>query len=175
MFWLATQSYPVRIASATFLFVLFASSLTAARSCQSQGSSISNHDIIMEGEEEEAEQHYQNAVSAINKGDWATAKSELQQAGKLAPQNALVHYDLALAYSHTGSPRSAQAELDKALHLGLPADQKQAADKLRQKLVASAGTGSKSKPASVQTSPQEQSVHAFNALIHHQISPIPTV
>ena len=91
----------------------------------------------------EAKQHYQNAVVAIGKSDWLTAKNELLQAEKLAPNNALVHYDLALAYSHTGQVKSAQAELDKSLQLGLPTEQKQAAEHLKQQLsnrVASAKT-----------------------------------
>ena len=92
------------------------------------------------GSTAQAKQHYQNAVAAIDKNDWQTAKSELLQAEKLAPSNALVHYDLALAYSHTGSPESAQAELNKALQLGLPAEQRQAAEKLKEQLSAEAGT-----------------------------------
>ena len=82
----------------------------------------------------QAKQHYQNAVAAIGKSDWQTAKNELLQAEKLAPQNALVHYDLALAYSHTGQIKSAQVELTSALQLGLPAEQKQAAAELKRKL-----------------------------------------
>jgi tetratricopeptide (TPR) repeat protein len=82
----------------------------------------------------EAKLHYQNAVAAISKKDWQTAKAELLQAEKLAPQNALMHYDLALAYSHTGAPKSAQAELNKALQLGLPAEQQRAAEQLKQTL-----------------------------------------
>jgi FKBP-type peptidyl-prolyl cis-trans isomerase len=86
----------------------------------------------------QAKQHYQNAVTAIGKSDWQIAKSELLQAEKLAPQNALVHYDLALAYSHTGQVKSAQVELNKALQLGLPAEQKQAAQQLKQRLASQA-------------------------------------
>jgi tetratricopeptide (TPR) repeat protein len=78
----------------------------------------------------QAGHHYKNAVAAISKNDWQTAKSELLAAEKLAPQNALVHYDLALAYSHTGQVKSAQTELNKALRLGLPAEQKQSAEQL---------------------------------------------
>lgn len=84
----------------------------------------------------QANQHYQNAVGAIAKSDWQTAKNELLAAEKLAPQNALVHYDLALAYSHTGQVKAAQVELNKALQLGLPADQKEAAESLRQRLLS---------------------------------------
>jgi hypothetical protein len=82
----------------------------------------------------EAKQHYHNAVVAIGKSDWQKAKAELVQAEKLAPQNALVHYDLALAYSHTGSSKAAQSEIDKALRLGLPPEQKQAAEQLKSSL-----------------------------------------
>jgi len=89
-----------------------------------------------------AKVHYQNAVAAQSKGDWQTAKSELLQAEKLAPQNALVHYDLALAYSHTGQVNSAQTEATKALQLGLPAEQKKAAEDLRQQLGSQANTSS---------------------------------
>jgi hypothetical protein len=90
----------------------------------------------------EAKQHYQNAVAAIGKGDWQSAKSELLRAEKLAPQNALVHYDLALAYSHTGQAKSAQTEVNKALQLGLPAEQTKAAEGLRQRLASQEATPS---------------------------------
>lgn len=82
----------------------------------------------------QANQHYQNAVDAIADGDWQTAKNELLQAKRLAPQNALVHYDLALAYKHMGEIKTAQAELDKAIQIGLPADHKKAADGLKVQL-----------------------------------------
>jgi tetratricopeptide (TPR) repeat protein len=82
----------------------------------------------------QAKAHYQSAVTAIAKSDWQIAKSELLQAEKLAPQNALVHYDLALAYLHTGQIKSAQSELDRAVQLGLPAEQRQAADRLKREL-----------------------------------------
>jgi len=81
-----------------------------------------------------AKQHYQNAVAAIAKSDWQTAKAELIQAERLAPKNALVHYDLALACSHTGSTKAAQSEINKALQLGLPAEQTQAAERMKSNL-----------------------------------------
>jgi len=79
-------------------------------------------------------QHAQNAAAAINRDDWQAAKNELVQAVKLAPSNAVLHYELALAYFHTGLPRSARVELDKALQLGLPADQSRAAQELKEQL-----------------------------------------
>ncbi|MGA9041330.1 MAG: tetratricopeptide repeat protein [Terriglobales bacterium] len=114
----------------------------------------------------EAKQHYQNAVAAIAKSDWQTAKNELLKAVKLAPQNALVHYDLALAYSHTGQINSARAELTKALQFGLPAEQKQAAAELKQKLAnASNAPGTISNTKHVPSSTQESAVHALNQVI----------
>jgi TPR repeat protein len=85
----------------------------------------------------EAKQHYQNAVTAIGTGDWQKAKNELLKTEQLAPRNALVHYDLALAFSHLGEVKSAQDELNRAVTLGLPAGQQQAAADLRQQLEAS--------------------------------------
>jgi hypothetical protein len=95
----------------------------------------------------QAKQNFQNATAAIAKSDWQTAKSELLQAEKLAPQNALVHYDLALAYSHTGQVKSKQSELNRALKLGLPVEQKMDAEKLSQHLAASAKSQAIHKPA----------------------------
>jgi tetratricopeptide (TPR) repeat protein len=82
----------------------------------------------------QAKQHYQNAVTAIAKSDWPSAQKELLQAEKLAPRNALVHYDLGLAYSNTGQNDSALSELNRALELGLPPEQKLAAVGLKQRL-----------------------------------------
>lgn len=78
--------------------------------------------------------HYNNAVAAIDKGDWVSAQKELLVAARLAPQNSLVHYDLALAYDHNGNSAVATEEASKALTLGLPIEQKLNAEKLIQKL-----------------------------------------
>jgi hypothetical protein len=84
----------------------------------------------------EAKHHYQSAVAAIAKSDWNTASMELQKAAKLAPRNALVHYDLALAYAHTEQVPQAKEEVQTAIDLGLPADQVQAAQDLKKRLNA---------------------------------------
>ena len=105
----------------------FASTLLALSSCLASDAQSSDPAAM-------AKRHYQNAVAAIGKDDWPAAERELLQAEKLAPQNALVRYDLALAYSHTGKDKFAQAELHRALQLGLPAEQKQAAEELQHQL-----------------------------------------
>ena len=89
-----------------------------------------------------AQLHYNNAVSAIAKNDWATAKSELIRARKLAPRNALVSFDLALAYEHTGQTEAARTELNHALELGLPPEQKKAAERMEEQLAKSSPTQS---------------------------------
>ena len=114
--------------SVGIMILCFSTFLVAAASAQSTDSTS------------QAKRHYQNAVMAIDKGDWQTAKTELLQAAKLTPNNALVHYDLALAYSHTGQSTLAKSELGKALQLGMPAEQKKAAEELRQELDAAAKT-----------------------------------
>lgn len=82
----------------------------------------------------EARTHYQNAVVAIGTNDWQTAKNELMQAEQLAPKNALVHYDLALAYSHLGQAKTALTELNRALQIGLPEEERLAAVRLKDQL-----------------------------------------
>jgi Flp pilus assembly protein TadD len=73
----------------------------------------------------EAKEHYENAVAAISKSNWQDAKNELLRAGNLKPQNALVQFDLALAYSHTSQVIPAQTELNTALRIVLPAKSEQ--------------------------------------------------
>jgi hypothetical protein len=142
-----------RVALAAFVFILSSAAPAAidALAATPQADSTA-----------EAKQHYQNAVAAIAKSDWVAAKAELLQAEKLAPQNALVHYDLALAYSHTGSPKSALTELNKALQLGLPAAQKQDAEQLRLKLASQgAASNSHKQPKTNADSKTESSLNYF--------------
>jgi mycoredoxin-dependent peroxiredoxin len=113
----------------------------------------------------EAKQHYQNAITAIGTGDWQTAKNELLDAEQLAPRNALVHYDLALAYSHLGEIKSAQDELNEAAQLGLPAEQQQAAADLKQHLATQAASSPTRVPA------QEESAMATTTLKVGEIAP----
>jgi hypothetical protein len=123
----------------------------------------------------EAKQHYQNAVTAIAKNNWQTAKSELQKAATLAPQNALVHYDLALAYKNLGEVASAQSEIKNALQLGLPDAQRQEGQKLAEQLQSTSTGGPSSSsgphpseaagPAPAQASP----VRTLNSLIKNEL------
>jgi Flp pilus assembly protein TadD len=53
----------------------------------------------------------------LNAGDWDGAIMQFQTAIKLAPANALPHYQLALALRHKGQTAEARAEFDKAVTL----------------------------------------------------------
>jgi tetratricopeptide (TPR) repeat protein len=118
----------------------------------------------------QAKLHYQNAVVAIGKGDWQSAQNEMLLAEKLAPQNALVHYDLALAYSHMGQIQSAETELTKAIQLGLPAQQRHAAAELKQRLALSPHThASVAKASPLRRTSQDSPIHALNALIKDEL------
>lgn len=88
---------------------------------------------------DDAKNHYKKAESAIHRGDWQTASQELRQSATLAPNNALIHFDLALAYAHIGNAKSARSELQIATQLGLPTEQRQSADALRKQLETGSG------------------------------------
>jgi hypothetical protein len=89
----------------------------------------------------EAKQHYANAEANIAKGDWTSARSELIKLKALTPNNALVLYDLGLAYSHTGDKSLALTELQSALKIGLPTSQSENAEKLIAQLQMKSETG----------------------------------
>jgi hypothetical protein len=72
----------------------------------------------------------------MQKSDWKTAKSELQKSDALTPGKSIVHLDLAIVESNLGDAAAAKAELAEAWRLGLPTDQKKAAQDLDNKLLA---------------------------------------
>jgi hypothetical protein len=81
-------------------------------------------------------EHYENAVAAISKSNWQEAKNELLRAGNLKPQNALVQFDLALAYSRTSQVIPAQTELNTTLQTVLRAESDQTARELKEQLAS---------------------------------------
>lgn len=81
-------------------------------------------------DEKQAQFHYKVAVTALQHNDLEIAERELQKAVELAPNNALVHYNLAVVKSKTGRPIEAISELKRAIQLGLPSEQAKAADDL---------------------------------------------
>ena len=81
-------------------------------------------------EEKEAQFHYKVAVTALKNDDLEVAASELEKAAKLAPNNALVQYNLAVVKSKNNKPAEALVNLKKAMELGLPSTEAAQADDL---------------------------------------------
>lgn len=81
-------------------------------------------------EEKEAQFHYKVAVTALKNNDLEIADSELEKAAKLAPNNALVQYNLAVVKSKSQKPAGALVNLKKAIELGLPSPEAAQADDL---------------------------------------------
>ncbi len=79
----------------------------------------------------EAEFHYKVAIAALKDNNLEVALNELEQAAALAPQNALVRYNLAVVKHKKGDPFAAMGDLNLAVSLELPASQKTAVDELR--------------------------------------------
>ena len=70
---------------------------------------------------QDAEPHYQTAVLALKDGNLAIAADEMNAAAKISPENALVLYGLAVVEARNKDPELALPNMEKALHLGLPA------------------------------------------------------
>jgi hypothetical protein len=81
-------------------------------------------------DEKEAQFHYKVALTALKNNDLEIATKELEQAAKLAPNNALVQYNLAIVTSKRGKPAEAVADLKRAIDLGLPSTEAAQADDL---------------------------------------------
>lgn len=73
---------------------------------------------------------YRAGLQAIQFGDWEGGKDYFKKLARLEPQNPLIHYDLGIVLSHLGMKDESEQELKKALGLGLPQAQEEAARKL---------------------------------------------
>jgi hypothetical protein len=68
----------------------------------------------------DAEPHYKTAVVALKDDNMAIAAEEMSEAAKLAPENPLVLYGLAVVQSRNDQPELALPNIEKATSLGLP-------------------------------------------------------
>jgi hypothetical protein len=83
----------------------------------------------------EAARHYKVALVALEKNDLDMALKELRICAQLAPENALVHYNLAVVQSKKeGQSSEALTSLQRAMNLGLPPEKKDDAEALLAKL-----------------------------------------
>jgi hypothetical protein len=78
----------------------------------------------------DARKHYLIALEALKNNDLPIALTELNQAAALAPDNALIWYNIAIVESRKGEPKAALDHLHKAEGLGLPASRKNEVEEL---------------------------------------------
>lgn len=117
---------------------IVASSVLLAASPQQKTTTQTRKTPQLTPEEKEAQKHYRVAQEALKSNDLATAADELKTASTLAPNNALILYNLAVVESKRNDPDSALEHLHKAMSLGLPVAQQDDAEQLDAKLSYSA-------------------------------------
>lgn len=94
---------------------------------------ICHFGLVMAAEksaEDQARFHFKIALAALKQNDYLTAAKELEEAVKLAPQNALIHYNLAVVYGKQLRIEDAKNALNKAIELGLSGKDKDDAETL---------------------------------------------
>lgn len=88
-------------------------------------------DLRADNDAETAKFKYKVALKAIENGDWPVAEQNLREAARLAPDNALIWYNLAIVESKSNDKiREALDSLHKAISLGLSGKVKDQADDL---------------------------------------------
>jgi hypothetical protein len=79
---------------------------------------------------DEAKAHFNVGMAALNDSNYIVALGEFEAAARLAPNNALVYYNLAIVQDRLRDTGDALANIQRAVALGLPPDVKAKADKL---------------------------------------------
>jgi len=87
-----------------------------------------------QADDAEAKKHYRVGLVALENNDLSVAADEFRQASRLAPNNALIDYYLAVVFSKQGKPSDGLEILRKAITLGLPEKEAAAAEDLEAKL-----------------------------------------
>ncbi len=76
--------------------------------------------LVASSGDQQAEPHYRTAVLALKREDLGVAAEEMTEAAKVAPENALVLYGLAVIQARNQQPELALPNMEKAMTLGLP-------------------------------------------------------
>ena len=84
---------------------------------------------------EEAKRKYRVGLAALEDGDLNAAAENFERASRLAPQNALIRYNLAIVQSKRGENLPAKSNLEAAIALGLEEKTKDEAETLLAKIV----------------------------------------
>jgi len=82
----------------------------------------------------EAKKHYRVGIVALENNDLSIAADQFRQALKLAPNNALIYFQLAIICSKQDDPIDGLSNLKKARERGLPEKEASAAEELEAKL-----------------------------------------
>jgi tetratricopeptide (TPR) repeat protein len=85
-------------------------------------------------DEEQAKKHYRVALEALKNNDLESAAEELYKAAELVPKNTLILYNLAVVQAKQGKVQKGLSNVERALELGLPEKEKEAAEELEAKL-----------------------------------------
>ena len=78
----------------------------------------------------EAELQFRVAVTAMKDSNFKMALASLEKAAALAPRNGLIHYNLAIVLEKLNQPERGLESVRKAIGLGLPAENQEAANEL---------------------------------------------
>jgi FKBP-type peptidyl-prolyl cis-trans isomerase len=113
----------------------------------------------------EARKHYLVALEALKNSDLAEALSELKKAASLAPNRALIWYNIAVVESREGKVNEALDDLHKAERLGLPASQQDDVDKLEAKLTYAVKRKSRTEAVAADQSRRSQALEKLKALL----------
>jgi tetratricopeptide (TPR) repeat protein len=87
-------------------------------------------DSIAVDAQDDAQFHYRVGKVALDNGDLEIALREFAEAARLAPDNGVMRYNLAVVQQKTSRPLEALAHLRAAIKLGLPDDLKAKADEM---------------------------------------------
>jgi hypothetical protein len=82
----------------------------------------------------EAELHFRVAVAAIKDSNFKMALASLEKAAALAPRNGLIHYNLAIVLEKLNQPERGLENVRKAISLGVPPANQEAANDLLARL-----------------------------------------
>jgi len=110
------------------LAIVLSGSLAQGIGQQRSNSVPKSQTLVGDQQTEQAEFHIRVALAAMNDGDLTIAAREFAEAGRLAPSNAKVWYNLGILESKRSNHAVAVEHFKRALQLGLPATEKALAD-----------------------------------------------
>jgi len=103
--------------------------------------------LSVSAQDNEAARHYKVGLVALENNDFRVAAEEFGEAVRLAPNNGLAHYNLAIVLSKQDRPQEALKSIEKAIDLGLPSREKDTAEDLVARLTYAAKRADAMRPS----------------------------